>query len=143
MKAIRAIASFGAGILVSGAALAADPPDLVGTWKAVPGSYASVRLGDDNDYHPEYKTPSFGGPDEAWSLIIESQKGRAFVGRAVSPAGKGEPVVGVVSFDGTRLIMAADEAGLFGTVDGNQIEICFQDQEDDRSGVSCYVAQKQ
>jgi hypothetical protein len=143
MKAIRAIASFGAGILVSGVALAADPPDLVGTWKAVPGTYASVRLGDNNDYHPEYKTPNFGVPDEAWSLIIESQNGRAFVGRAESPAGKGEPVVGVVSFDGTRLIMAAEEAGLFGTVDGNQIEICFQDQEDDRSGVSCYVAQKQ
>ena len=143
MKAIRSIAALGAGMLVSGAALAADPPDLVGTWKAVPGTYASVRLGDDNDYHPQYKTPSFGAPEEAWSLVIETQNGRAFVGRAESPKGKGEPVVGVVSFDGTRLIMAADEAGLFGTIDGNQIEICYQDQEDDRSGVSCYVAQKQ
>lgn len=144
MKLALALAALGAGVLAASTAFAADPPDLVGTWKATGESYASVRLGDDNDHHPEYATPSYGEPGDAWSMVIKEQKGRAFSGAAVSPKGAEERIVGVISFDGDHLIIAGDEAGLFGEVlEGNKIEFCFQDHEDDRAGVSCYVAAKQ
>lgn len=143
MKVMTGIAALGAALLASGIAFAAEPPDLVGTWKALPGTYASVRLGGDNDYHPEFSSPDFGKPDEAWSIVVETQQGRAFSGKAVSPKGKSEAIVGVVSSDGKRLTMAANVAGLFGTIDGKQIEFCYQDQEGDRAGVACYVAERQ
>lgn len=143
MKATSATAAAAAVMLVSGAALAADPPDLVGTWKSVPGTYASARVGDANDHHPEHRNPVFGSPDQVWSIVIDEQQGRAFHGKAVSPRGSEESVVGVISFDGQRLTMAGNEAGLFGTILGDQIEFCYQDHDDDLAGVACYVAEKQ
>jgi hypothetical protein len=143
MKIISGFAALGAGLLAASLAMAADPPDLVGTWKATGESYASVRLGDDNDHHPEYAAPSYGAPGEAWSVVIKEQKGRAFSGSALSPKGGEERIVGVVSFDAEHLIIAGDEAGMFGEIIGDKIEFCFQDHEDDRAGVACYIAAKQ
>ncbi len=143
MRIISGLAALGAGLFAASVAMAADPPDLVGTWKATGEAHASVRLGDGNEHHPEYEDPSFGAPEHAWAIVIKEQKGRAFHGVAQSPKGLEEEIVGVVSFDAEHLIMAGDEAGLFGEILGDKIEFCFQDHEDDRAGVACFIAAKQ
>ena len=143
MKLISGLTALGAGLLAASVAMAADPPDLVGTWKATGEAHASVRLGDDNDHTPEFTSPSFGTPQDAWTIVIAEQQGRGFHGVAKSPKGGEEQIVGVVSFDGEHLIMAGDEAGLFGEVLGDKIEFCYQDHEDDRAAVACFLAAKQ
>jgi hypothetical protein len=143
MKIISGIATLGAVLFVTSTAFAADPPDLVGTWKATGEAHASVRLGDGNEHHPEYDDPSFGTPEHAWTIVINEQKGRGFHGVAKSPKGGEEEIVGVVSFDAEHLIIAGDEAGLFGEVLGDKIEFCYQDHEDDRAAVACFIAAKQ
>jgi hypothetical protein len=143
MKIISGFAALGAGLFAASVALAADPPDLVGTWKVTDESYASIRLGEANEHHPEYRDPTFGMPEQAWTIVIKEQNGRAFHGVAQSAKGLEEEIVGVVSFDAEHLIMAADEAGLYGEILGDKIEFCFQDHEEDRASVSCFIAAKQ
>ena len=143
MRIISGLAALGAGLFAASVAMAADPPDLVGTWKATGEAHASVRLGDGNEHHPEYDDPSFGSPEHAWAIVIKEQKGRAFHGVAQSPKGLEEEIVGVVSFDAEHLLISGDEAGLFGEILGDKIEFCFQDHEDDRAGVACFIAAKQ
>jgi hypothetical protein len=53
MKLVSGLTALGAGLFAASVAMAADPPDLVGTWKATGEAYASVRLGDANEHHPE------------------------------------------------------------------------------------------
>jgi hypothetical protein len=142
MKIINGLLAFGAGLLAASAAFAADPPDLVGTWKATE-DYASIRLGVANDHHPQYATPSIAKPGEAWSIVIEGQEGRAFHGLAKSPKGGEEPIVGVVSYDAEHILISGAEAGLFGEIIGDKIEFCYQDHEDDRASVACYLAAKE
>jgi hypothetical protein len=125
-----------------GSAANADVPDLVGTWRATEGSFAAVRVGAENDHHPKYPDPIFASPEHVWSIVIDEQRNRAFHGKSVSPEGREEPLVGVVTADGTHLIIAAEEAGLFGQVIDDKIEFCFQDHDSDRAGVACYIAEK-
>jgi hypothetical protein len=144
MKLLSGLVALGAGLFAASVAMAADPPDLVGTWKATGEGHASIRLGEANDYNAATETPIFGSPENAWTIVIKEQKGRAFHGVAQSPKSGEEAIVGVVSFDGDHLLIAADEAGMFGEVlDANKIEFCFQDHEDHRAGVACVVAAKQ
>ena len=127
---------------IIGSAAAADVPDLVGAWKATENSFVAVRFGAENDHHPQFPDPVFASPEHVWSIVIDEQRGRAFHGKSVSPEGREEPLVGVVTSDGQRLIMAAEEAGLFGQVIDDKIEFCFQDHDPDRAGVACYIAVK-
>ncbi|HET7714529.1 MAG TPA: hypothetical protein VFK86_02775 [Bauldia sp.] len=143
MRIIRRLAVLGAGLIAAQAAFAADPIDLVGTWKATGEAHASIRLGDDNAHHPEYDTPSVGAPADAWTIVIKEQQGRAFHGVAQSPKGGEEEIVGVLSFDGEHMLIAGDEAGLFGEVLGDKIEFCYQDHEEGRASVACFIAAKQ
>ncbi len=143
MKIISGMAVFGAGLIAASVAMAAEPPDLVGTWKATGEAHASVRLGDGNDHHPDYDDPNFGSPEHAWTIVIAEQKGRAFHGVARSPKGGEEEIVGVVSFDAEHMIMSGEEAGLFGEIMGDKIEFCFQDHDDDRASVACFIAAKE
>jgi hypothetical protein len=75
--------------------------------------------------------------------VIKEQQGRAVHGVAQAPGGTEETIVGVVSSDGEHLIMAGVEAGVFGEVLGDTIEFCFQDHDDDRAAVACFVAAKE
>jgi hypothetical protein len=147
MTFMRAFASLSAGVTVaalgSAAAFAAESPNLVGTWKSTGEAHAAVRLGPANDHHPQYDKASIGQPGDAWTLVIESQEGRAFHGHAKSPKGKDEPIVGVVSFDAEHFLAAGGEAGLFGEFLGDKIEICYQDHEAERASVACFIAAKQ
>lgn len=142
MKVFTALAGVATAALLGTAAIAAEPMDLVGTWKST-GDHAAVIFGDDNDYNPEAKTPTFRTPDSAWTIVIKEQQGRAFHGMSQSPAGGEETIVGVLSADGEHLLIAGDEAGLTGEVLGDNIEFCYQDHEDDRAAVACFVAARQ
>jgi hypothetical protein len=142
MKRTTGLAVFGASMLAAAAALAADPPDLVGTWKST-GDHAAIVMGESTEHVPEFKTPTFRSPADAWTIVIKEQQGRAFHGVAQAPGGTEETIVGVVSADGEHLIMAGEEAGVFGEVLGDTIEFCFQDHDDDRAAVACFVAAKE
>ncbi|MBZ8133891.1 hypothetical protein CLD20_11485 [Afifella sp. IM 167] len=137
------MSALGAGLFAASVAMAADPPDLVGTWKATGEATASVHLGAANEHHDAYDEPSFGSAEYAWTMVINEQKGRAFHGVAQSPKGAEEEIVGVVSFDGESLLISGDNAGLFGEVVGDKIEFCFQDHASDRAAVACYLTAKQ
>ncbi len=126
-----------------GLALAADVPNIVGTWKATGEDYASVRLGAADDHNPQYATPTMGQPGDAWTIVIDTQQGRAFSGVAKPPKGDDEPIVGVISADGEHMLIAGNEAGMFGEFLGDKVEFCYQDQEPDRASVACFTAAKQ
>ena len=124
-------------------ASAAELPDLVGTWKLTGEMQTSVRLGAESAHHPRYETPSIGVPADAWSVVIDEQKGRAFHGYALSPKGKQEPIVGVVSHNSEQLLISGMEAGLHGEIVGDEIEFCFMDHEPDRASVACWMGAKE
>jgi len=132
---------FAAALLAGSAAWAAEPIDLVGTW-APTGEKAAAMYGDDTDHHPEAPTPTLGSTQD-WSIIIRAQEGRSFHGVARSPRGAEETIVGVISYNGDRLIMAGEEAGFFGEIIGDQIEFCYQDHDDDRAMVACFLTAKE
>lgn len=138
---------FAAGVLVIasgvGQAFAADIPDLVGSWKPIPDTDVSVRLGAANAHSPEYAKPVFGDPAAAWTMIFEKQNGREAYGYALSPKGKKEPFVAVLNFKLDTLFIS----GLAWTSQGEligdgRIEFCYQDQEPARASADCFVAAK-
>lgn len=143
MRILGGMAAFGVGLMIASVAMAADPPDLVGTWKATGESHGAVHLGDGNDHHPEYDEPTFGSLEHAWTIVIDEQKGRAFHGVARSPQGGEEEIVGVVRFNGKQLVIAGSVAGVFGEIFDDKIEFCFQDHDDGRASVACFVAAKE
>jgi hypothetical protein len=147
MEFTRLLATLATGLTAAafgGAmALAAETPDLVGTWKITGDMHASIRLGDANEHHPEYEDPSIGNPADAWSLVIETQEGRAFHGHAMSPKGAKEEIVGVLNHDSSRLMISGKDAALFGEVVGDQVEFCYMDHEGDRASVACFMAAKE
>jgi hypothetical protein len=136
-------AGFAAAALAIPVASAAELPDLVGTWKLSGDMRISVRLGEASDHDPEYASPDIGAPAEPWDFVIDEQNGRGFHGYALSPQGKKEPYVGVVSHDSTRLLMAGMEGGLYGEIVGDEIEFCFMDHDPGRAGVACWMGAKE
>lgn len=147
MTFMRVFVSLSAGLIVaalgSAAAFAADPPNLVGTWKSTGEAHAAVRIGAASAHNPQSDTASMGQSGDAWTFVIEGQEGRAFHGVAKSPKGKDEPIVGVISFDGEHFLAAGGEAGLFGEFLGDKIEICYQDHLDKRASVACLIVAKE
>jgi hypothetical protein len=143
MRFISSFAALCAGTFATSVAMAADPPNLVGTWKATGEAYASVRLGEANEHHPKYSDPNYGIPDHAWTIVFEEQKGRAFHGVSKSPKGHEEEFVGVVSFDGQRLLLAVAEGGIFAELLGDKMEWCYQDHQENRASVSCFIVAKE
>lgn len=136
-------AAFTSAVLAIPVASAAELPDLVGTWKLTGEMQASVRLGEGSEHYPEFETPNFGAPADAWSVVIDEQKGRAFHGYALSPGGKQEPIVGVVSHNSEQLLISGMEAGVYGEIVGDEIEFCFMDHAPDRAGVACWMGAKE
>jgi hypothetical protein len=124
-------------------ASAAELPDLVGSWKLTGEMQASIHLGEANAHHPEYEIPSVKAPADAWSVVIDEQKGRAFHGHALSPEGKQEPIVGVLSHNSEQLLISGLNAGLYGEIVGDEIEFCFMDHAPDRAGVACWMTAKE
>ena len=136
-------AGFTAAALAIPVASAAELPDLVGTWKLTGEMHASVRLGEGDAHNPEYETPSIGVPADSWSVVVDEQKGRAFHGHALSPEGKQEAIVGVVSHNSEQLLISGMAAGMYGEIVGDEIEFCFIDHAPGRAGVACWMGAKE
>lgn len=144
MRLGSGVAALGAGLLAASVAMAADPPDLVGTWTSTGEANASVSLGAAGEYSVATEEPSFDAAENAWSIVIAEQKGRAFHGVAKAPGGGEVELVGVVSFDGEELLISGPMYGVFGEFVGDgKIEFCYQDHRDDRAEVNCFVAAKE
>jgi hypothetical protein len=127
---------------IASQAIAADPPNLVGTWKPVGEGHASVRHGAAGETSPAHQVPTFTGPTP-WSLVIEAQNGRAFHGHALPPRGEKETFVGVIRHNGQRLVIAIDDGEAQGEFVGDQLELCFTDHDPKRSVVNCMLLAKQ
>jgi hypothetical protein len=101
----------------------------------------SARL---NENFPQYTHPNYGTLDDAWTIVFDEQKGRAFHGVSISPKGTKDEFVGVVSFDGQHLLISTDDGGIFADMlGGGRMEFCFQDQQEHRELVSCYIVAKE
>lgn len=124
-------------------ASAADVPDLIGTWKDT-GEMPLAHWGAGNEHGlGESAKPTAKMVTGAWSVVIEAQDGRAFHGHATSPKGTKETLVGVIRRDNKTLVLAGDNAGLEGLVEGNEMELCFSDHASGKAHAFCTVMVKQ
>jgi hypothetical protein len=123
--------------VLSTSAVAADLPNLVGTW--VPVEYSSGRVGP-REGLPTYVTPNLSHDLRiAWKLVIESQDGPAFAGHNTGPSGKPTAVVGVIRADRTRFVMATEGGSASGEIMGDRLEFCVTDNIPVYVGVACTI----
>src|SRR5262252_743202 len=111
MKAV--IYSLILATLVSGRALSADVPSLVGTWTGQRDRIAKVE----------------GRRGGLATLVITEQQGNTFVGhlKRSNPTGdEDEPLWGAFTL-GAQLMMGADEEGtyIFRLIDANTLDYCY------------------
>ena len=111
MKAV--IYSLILATLVSGRALSADVPSLVGTWTGQRDRIAKVE----------------GRRGGLATLVITEQQGNTFVGhlKRSNPTGdEDEPLWGAFT-PGAQLMMGADEEGtyIFRLIDANTLDYCY------------------
>lgn len=122
---------------VASPALAADVPNMVGTWD-ISGETAGARAG--KSQHGYAKGRGLELNNGARNIVIvEKQEGRAFGGKIIHPDGKADAWVGVIPADGKSLIGST----LRGTIDGRLLpdgfELCWVDNLNDLAAVSCDI----
>jgi len=135
-----------AAIVALGAApaVAADVPNLVGTWKAVDGEGVVVRYGAASEHNPEEKAPTIvSSTGQSWTIVVETQEGRAFHGHAVSPNGKKDIFVGVIHRDGEHLVLSGTDGEMEGEFDDGKLDLCWTDDLPGRAVVACWLLAKQ
>ena len=126
---------------LSAAALAAEPPNIVGTW--IPEKHVSARVG------PREGLPTYDKPmlthdlHFAWKLIIQNQDGAAFAGENIGPSGKPTKIVGVFRLDGMHFVMATEGASATGEVMGDRLEICLTDNIPVYVAAGCTIYKRQ
>jgi hypothetical protein len=120
---------FAAAVLLATPVVADDIPQLSGTWKGS-GEGISMKGG--------YLT------NDAVTLVITEQKGRAFKGEITYPR-QGqpvtEPIVGTVDADGDRVMIVGDEGHHIAEYDDGVLEDCYI--SDDNSIAVCMELTKQ
>ena len=121
---------------------AADSPKLVGTWKPAGDDQASVRFGTANEHYPKQENAAFGNPAHRWTVVVDTQEGRAFHGHSLSPQGSKVPMVGVVRHDGRHLVIATATGEVQGEFVGDKLELCWVDHLPGRASVSCELYAK-
>ena len=113
-------------------------PDMRGTWK---GNSESIIMGAGNPHHAA--PPS--GPrmnSIAFTMVIDKQDGRRFSGTFSSARGN-DPVIAVISQNGT-VYLVDDDGYSFGTMLApNRIELCYMMQSPATRIASCTVLTKQ
>jgi hypothetical protein len=113
-------------------------PDLKGTWK---GESETIIMGAGNPHHSG--PPS--GPrlnSVAFTMTIDKQDGRRFSGSFSSARGN-DPVIAVISQNGT-IYLVDDDGYTIGTMLAtNRIELCYMMQSPATRIASCTVLTKQ
>jgi hypothetical protein len=111
--------------LVSTGAVAADVPDMVGTWKPT-GESAGARIGAARAGWAASSRPTFN-PTPRPSIIFEKQEGRGVSGYELLPDGSKDPFVGVFRRDGKQLLASTNVGIAMAEVSGNEMEWCWLD----------------
>ena len=96
-------------------------PDLRGTWK---GNSESIVTGGGNPHHA---APSSAAPrldSIAFTLTVDKQDGRRFSGTFSSARGN-DPIIGVISRNGTILVVDDDGYTVGTVLASNRVEFCY------------------
>ena len=128
-------------ILLAGgrAAVAQEVPDLRGTW--IPGEGAHIIDGPSR--HIESGTEPVPGDDtlrrdtSTFVFRFEGQEGRTFWG-VLSSAKVSEKLIGAISVDGKRFVIADQDGTFSGTVvDGDTLDYCYTHVTPTDRAVAC------
>ena len=137
---LKSVSFAALAILTTTAAATAQTavPDMRGTWK---GNSESIIMGAGNPHHAA--PPS--GPrmnSIAFTMTIDKQDGRRFSGTFSSARGN-DPVIAVISQNGT-VYLVDDDGYSFGTMLApNRIELCYMMQSPATRIASCTELTKQ
>jgi hypothetical protein len=119
-----------AGIVLASAALAADPPSLVGTWRGMAEGVGSED----------------GWKQGAVSVVVIEQRGRAVKGYATYPGPSGEgrsDVYGSISVDGKTLVLADEDGSYSGVLSGpDTLDLCYVEAGPDISSKCMQVTRQ-
>jgi hypothetical protein len=101
--------------LVSVQAMAAEMPDLVGTWKI------SHRL------HPATSESQQSAELASLTITISRQTSDSFSGTVVGPKRKPEQIIGSFRRDGRTFVYSSAKTAGVGQVQGDEMQICRTD----------------
>lgn len=131
--------------LLAGGAAAQGVPDLRGTWN--PRDSAHIVEGDSR--HAPSGSTVVPGQDiyrrntSPFVFRIEGQDGRTFWG-TLSSAQVRERLIGALSVDGRRFVMADDDGHFDGVVvDGDTLDYCYYHIQPGHSAVACGLLVRQ
>jgi hypothetical protein len=122
-------------VILSIDAVAADAPNIVGTW--MPITYASARIGTHSQYGSTSKPSLNNSTDAAFKLKIDVQNGNSFSGSATGPKGKIEQMVGAFRQDGKRFVFSVANGSASGELNGDELEFCFNDNIPNYVAAAC------
>ena len=114
---------------------AAQPPDLIGTWK---GTGYAVRLGPSHYRSTKDVEAAFPDKPVEFTYVIKGQHGHRFTGESTSRKGK-KTFIGAVQ-PGNRggVILDSDGQYIFTLIDPNTIDMCYSCQYPDNKQVTCF-----
>jgi opacity protein-like surface antigen len=112
-------------VALSAGAIAADAPNIVGTW--TPTGRSAARVGNTAHYPSAVKPSLTKGTDDAFKWRIDAQDGGSFSGTATGPKGKNETIVGAFRQDGKRFVFSTGNGNGSGEVSGDDLEFCWTD----------------
>lgn len=129
----------------AGGAAAAEPPALQGTWVPTRGAH----ILDGETRHIESGTEAVGGDaslrrhTSPFVFRIEGQDGRTFWG-TLSSAKVSERLIGAISVDGTRFVIADEDGTFSGTVvDADTLDYCYAHVTPTDRAVACGLLERE
>lgn len=144
MKHFRAIGGL-AILLTGGGAAAQEIPDLKGTWNPAQGAH----IIDGPSRHRESGTEPVAGDGtlqrhaSPFVFRFEGQDGRAFWG-VLSSAKVSEKLIGAISIDGKRFVIADEDGTFDGTiVDADTLDYCYTHVTPTDRAVACGLLVRQ
>lgn len=145
MKYLTVIGGLALILAGGSAAMAADVPDLKGTWLPSEGAH----IIDGPSRHIESGTEPVAGDDSLhrdtsdFVFHFEGQEGRTFWGTLAS-AKVTEELIGAISVDGKRFVIADQDGTFDGTiVDADTLDYCYTHVTPTSRAVACGLLVRQ
>ncbi|MCP4384571.1 MAG: hypothetical protein GY798_24690 [Hyphomicrobiales bacterium] len=136
MTEFKAIAFGFAAVLLTGAVAAQEAaPDITGKWT---GTYTGGVRGGGGELHEAYDPPRFvEAGDITFTLMIDEQKGRGFVGSLGADFGT-QALQGVIRLDNKTLLIVDEDTSLTATLlSSDQMEFCAHSQNPSERLTTC------
>jgi len=123
------------GALLLAAPAAAQPPDLIGTWR---GTGYAVRLGP--SHYRTSKDIEAAFPDKAVEVtyVISEQHDRRFAGESTGRKGKQTFIGALQQENRGGVILDSDGQYIFTLVDPDTIDMCYSCQYPDNKQITCF-----